>query len=118
MNSKNFYDSIGGSYEEVMQRLGNDSLIERFVKMFPSDESYANLCKAMDEKNWGEVFGASHTLKGICANLSFKNLYEAASTLTEDVRKGSPSPSVEEYFNKVCAEYKIVMDALKSEGVA
>ena len=118
MNSKNFYDSIGGSYEEVMQRLGNDSLIERFVKMFPSDESYANLCKAMDEKNWSEVFGASHTLKGICANLSFKNLYEAASTLTEDVRKGSPSEKVHDYFDKVCSEYKIVMDALKSEGVA
>jgi len=118
MNSKNFYDSIGGSYEEVMQRLGSDSLIERFVKMFPSDESYANLCKAMDEKNWSEVFGASHTLKGICANLSFKNLYEAASTLTEDVRKGSPSEKVHDYFDKVCSEYKIVMDALKSEGVA
>ena len=118
MNSKNFYDSIGGSYEDVMQRLGSDSLIERFVKMFPSDESYANLCKAMDEKNWSEVFGASHTLKGICANLSFKNLYEAASTLTEDVRNGSPSEKVHDYFDKVCAEYKIVMDSLKSEGVA
>ncbi|MCR5318489.1 MAG: Hpt domain-containing protein [Treponema sp.] len=118
MNSKNFYDSIGGSYEDVIQRLGSDSLIERFVKMFPSDESYANLCKAMDEKNWSEVFGASHTLKGICANLSFKNLYEAASTLTEDVRNGSPSEKVHDYFDKVCAEYKIVMDSLKSEGVA
>ena len=118
MNSKNFYDSIGGSYEDVMQRLGSDSLIESFVKMFPSDESYANLCKAMDEKNWSEVFGASHTLKGICANLSFKNLYEAASTLTEDVRNGSPSEKVHDYFDKVCAEYKIVMDSLKSEGVA
>ncbi len=118
MNSKNFYDSIGGSYEEVMQRLGNESLIERFVKMFPSDESYANLCKAMDAKDWGEVFGASHTLKGICANLSFKNLYEAASVLTEDVRSGTPAASVQDDFNKVCAEYKIVMDALKSEGAA
>jgi len=117
MDSKNFYDSIGGSYEEVLQRLGKESLIERFVKMFPSDESYINLCKAMEDKNWTDVFNASHTLKGICANLSFKNLYEAASNLTEDVRNGTPASSTQDDFNKVCSEYKIVMDALKNEGV-
>ena len=117
MDSKNCYDSIGGSFEEVIQRLGNESLIERFVRMFPSDESYANLCKAMDEKNWTEFFNASHTLKGISANLSFKKLYQAASTLTEDVRSGNPSPSVQDDFEKVCAEYKIIMDCLKAEGI-
>lgn len=116
MDLKKFYEDIGGSYAEIKARFGDDSLIERFVKMFPGDENFLLLKKHIEEQNWKEAFLSVHTLKGVSANLSLKKLYSAASALTEDIREGTPSANTQDDYEKVVAEYDAVIKALGSDA--
>lgn len=116
MDLKKFYDSVGGSYEEIKSRLPTDKLIEKFVLMLPKDQCYEKLVESMANKDWKAAFTASHTLKGVSANLALKKLCEASGALTEDLRSGTPASTAEENFQKVQNEYEAVIAALKSEG--
>ena len=83
------YEELGGSYEEALGRLMKDSLIEKFIRKFPADDSYAQLQANLEEGNLEEAFRAVHTLKGVAYNLAFTRLGDAASDLTELLRPGN-----------------------------
>ena len=82
------YEKAGGNYQDALERLMNDKLIDRFLKKFPSDESYAQLKDFLAAGNLDEAFRAVHTLKGVAYNLSLTRLGDAASELTEVLRPG------------------------------
>lgn len=65
--------------------------------------------RLLEEKNAKEAFRMAHTLKGICSNLGFDELYKASYDLTEDLRDGELS-GFEQDYEKVCEKYKIVYD--------
>lgn len=44
--------------------------------------------EAMDAGDVETAFRAAHTLKGICANLGFKSLFEVSYDITEALRAG------------------------------
>ncbi len=117
MDLKKFYDSVGGSYEEIKNRLPTDKLIEKFVLMLPKDPCYNNLVDSMGKEDWKAAFTASHTLKGVSANLALKKLCASAGALTEDLRSGTPAPTTQENYQKVQNDYEAVIAALKAEGV-
>ena len=72
---------MGADYNEVFRRLYNEAMIRKFVLLFPKDDSFHNLEAALKEQNVKEAFRAAHTLKGVCQNLGFSNLYAPAVTL-------------------------------------
>lgn len=89
MNLQECYKTIGADYDDLLKRLGgSEAIASKFVKKFLNDSSYEQLLKAIEEKNWEDAFAASHTLKGIAANLSMTSLYEISSSICEDVRGG------------------------------
>ena len=52
-------------------------------------------------KNDGEeAFRAAHTLKGVCLNLGFDELYEVSAEITEKLR-GKETAGSEDMFQKV-----------------
>ena len=55
--------------------MGNEALLERFLKKFLQDENYIRLQNAIREGNLDDAITASHTLKGVCGNLSLSRLY-------------------------------------------
>ena len=110
MNIRECYDTIGADFEDVLSRLGSESLIQRFALKFIDDGSYNELTEALAEKN---AFRAAHTLKGICLNLGLKNLYTVSSDLTEKLR-GRELDGYEALYEKVSEQYKITVNALKS----
>lgn len=61
-------------------------MITKFAKRFADDTTFQDMCKALEEKNVKEAFRMAHTLKGICSNLGFDELYKASYDLTEDLR--------------------------------
>lgn len=71
---------MGADYNEVFRRLYNEAMIRKFVLLFPKDDSFHNLEAALKEQNVKEAFRAAHTLKGVCQNLGFSNLYAPAVT--------------------------------------
>ena len=70
MTAKEFYETIGQNYEEVLERLaGSEALVLRFLKKFSTDKTFSELEKAMEARDIEMIFRQSHTLKGVAANL-------------------------------------------------
>lgn len=87
MTIPEFYDSVGGSYQDIISRLHTDERIIKFLKLFLKDDSYQILKKYMQEENWEKAFLAAHNLKGVTRNLSMDDIGNAASNVTEALRK-------------------------------
>ena len=104
---------MGGDYAEVLARLTKEERIEKFMLRFLEDTSYEELCKALEAKNYMEVFRMVHTLKGVALNLGFTKLYEASDKMTEAVRGGVPLLD-ESLFLEVEQNYRRTMDAITS----
>ena len=114
MNIEEFYEKIGGNYAEVSMRLPNQRLIEKFVGKFLEDKSFETLCLQMECGNREQAFRAAHTLKGVCANLSFTSLYNSASLLTEELRAQTTSVSDKafELLKSVRYDYEKTTDVI------
>lgn len=83
-----FYEQVNGNLEDVRKRLLTDERIEKFVRIFAADETYANLQGAFENGEAEPAFRAAHTLKGMGRDLGFTALSERASELTEALRAG------------------------------
>ena len=102
MTLKDCYMQMGADYEETVQRLRSESLIQRIILKFPQDPSYQELCQAL----------AAHTLKGVCQNLGFKNLYEPSAELTERLRPLQETET-DDLMQKVTEEYNRTVKAIE-----
>ena len=112
MTTKECYEKMGASYEDVLGRLGSEQIVSRFAKKFLNDMSFENLRAALDKKDVTEAFRAAHTLKGVCVNLGFNNLYKVSSELTEILRAGKLD-GTEELFSEVEKQYDITTAAIR-----
>jgi len=105
MTVAEFYEKIGGNYQEALSRLMSDDFAKKILSGFPKDESYAKLCEAVEAGDVEAAFMQAHTLKGLCANLALGNLTEIASEVTELFRDGDMAagaakmPELESCYN-------------------
>ena len=113
MTIQECYRQMGANYEDVLKRLYNEGMICRFTLMFLSDDSYPKLEQALKEGNVKEAFRAAHTLKGVCQNLGFTNLYQPTYDLTEVLRTGTLE-GTEDLFDSVTRQYKITINAISA----
>lgn len=88
MTIQECYKKMGADYQEVLGRLYNEAMICKFVRMFLQDDSFQILEEALRRGDVKEAFRGAHTLKGVCQNLGFSNLYAPTYTLTETLRAG------------------------------
>ena len=89
MNIKECYACIGANWQEVYERFGcNDAIVKKFAIKFLEDPSFHDMKEAVAEGDTDRAFRAAHTLKGICANLGFKSLFEVSYEITEALRAG------------------------------
>lgn len=86
MTLAEFYEHIGGNYDDALERLMREELVKRFALRFLSDGSYKALQDAVADENIEASFRAAHNLKGVAGNVSFARLQRAASELTEQLR--------------------------------
>lgn len=114
MTIEQCYSAIESNYEEVLGRFaGNKMLVEKFARKFLDDPSYQTLVDTMDKADYEEAFRAAHTLKGVCANRGFTQLFKVSSDLTEELRGGAPDEAkLPELLEKVSSEYKKTVDAI------
>lgn len=115
MNIEECYELLGGNYAEVSTRLPSLGLMEKFIGKFLEDDSFDLLCRQMELGDRQAAFCAAHTLKGICANLSFTQLCDSVSCLTEELRKETDAVSGEarRLFEQVCRDYGVTADAIR-----
>jgi len=86
MSLAEFYAAIGGDISDVLSRLPDERIVLKYVRKFPSDPTYAYLLSAFETESREKAFLAAHTLKGLCLNLGFTELYRISSALCEKLR--------------------------------
>ena len=115
MTIQESYARMGGNYDDVVSRLRTDDRIKRFLLKVAEDQSFANLCAMLAERNMEEAFRAAHTLKGVSSNLSLTRLYDSACAITEALRgKTEYDPAVEPLLEQVRADYELTIECIKA----
>lgn len=112
MTVRECYEQMGADFDNVLGRLGSEQMVQRFALKFLNDTSYQTLEETLKEKNVEQAFRAAHTLKGVCLNLGFDNLFTVSSELTERLRAGELD-GTEELFEKVKEQYEITVKAIQ-----
>lgn len=111
MDIKECYCALGGNYEDVIGRLRNEKLVQKFVLKFLDDGNFEALKKALRDKNCEVAFRAAHTIKGMCQNLSFDRLASSSSSLTEALRTGDIEEGAK-LFDGVAKDYECTVRAI------
>ncbi len=98
--------------EALGRFMGNEGLLERFLKKFLDDQNYDALCKAISDGDSEAALTASHTLKGVSGNLSMTELCGLMTEQVKAYRAGAPDeaaammPKITEAYQKVVAAIK------------
>lgn len=96
----------------VARLMGNTEMYEKFLQMFVNDDSFEQLDKAMNAKDYEAAFSAAHTLKGVVGNLSMQRLYEELVPFVDMLRNGADIPAAEEHYPALKKLYKETIAAL------
>jgi HPt (histidine-containing phosphotransfer) domain-containing protein len=121
MTVKEYYEAIGGSYDDVMSRLPMESMVERFLQKFKEDKSFDQLTEAVQQMDCDAIFKAVHTLKGVALNLGLARVSEASKNLTELVRgkeeKGDAvlaelQEEVKKAYETLAEDYRVTVEKL------
>lgn len=112
MKLENFYQIIGSEYATLLERFcNNESLLDKFVTMFPDEPVFHFLKEAVDTADYGAVENYAHALKGVAANLGFDGLQSACADIVLSVREGHPE-DILELFEKAQKEYTFIIDEI------
>lgn len=114
MTVRECYASLGEDYDCVADRFGDDATVRYFCGRFLEDRSFSVLTDAMTRGDGEAAFRAVHTLKGVCLNLGFGQLWKASSDLTEYLRGKSDAIGCDALWSVLVREYRRVADVLQT----
>ena len=112
MTLQECYSALGGDYEDAINRLRSDKILQKFVFKFLDDKGYGMLLESMEAKDYEEACRAAHSIKGVCQNLSFTKLFESSRNLNDALRSGY-SPEVPDLMAKVEEDYQQTVEAIR-----
>ena len=76
MDIKECYRKMGGNFDDVMQRLGNESFIQRFVIRFLDDPSFQMIKDGIEKKDAELAFrGVQITFKRNASSATAERLF-------------------------------------------
>lgn len=107
------YEKMGADYEDVLRRLMGDEMVARFAIKFLDDDSMEKLEAGLAAGNAHEAFIGAHTLKGVCQNLGFDNLYAPAVAVTEALRDASSIEDAVPLMPALRQQYAVTTGALR-----
>ena len=96
----------------MLKRLGSEALVKRFAVKFLNDPSFQDLTDGLAANDGEKAFRAAHTLKGVCLNLGFTELYKVSAELTE-VLRGRETAGSDALYQQVKEQYIVLTDAIK-----
>ena len=111
MTVQEFYEEVGGDYNDIVTRLKTEDRIIKFAGMFARDESYKTLVEALDAQDVDTAFRAAHTMKGMCQNMAFTRLLRSIQDITELLR-AKDLESAKDMLSKVTEDYNLVIDGI------
>lgn len=115
MTISQFYDTIGGNFNEVKSRLTSEKTVRKFVLKYADDKTFEALENSLKDNDLKSAFRAAHTLKGICLNLGFSDFFKVTNELTEYLRPLDDSierEQIENLFSQMKNKYKILINTI------
>lgn len=112
MTIQDCYAKLSSDYNEVLERLNKPERVEKFFLRFLDDTSYSELVAAVEKTDWPAAFRAAHTLKGTSGTLGISILATPASELTEMLRNGAPTVSIDDVYARVKEAYATVSSVI------
>lgn len=88
MSLESMYGALGENLADVRARLQSDARIEKYVKIFLADSTYAQLVESMAEGDLQTAFRAAHTLKGTSRDIGLMSIHAPAFKLADALRPG------------------------------
>ena len=117
MTFKECCEKVGGNYDDIVKRFEKESTAKRFVAKFLSDTTVDDLDLGIKNRSAKDAFFAAHTLKGICINLGFDELYRICSEITESLREKQNADCDFDECTRLLIQakekYDIVIDSIK-----
>ena len=116
MTIEECYSMMGGDWDGIKRRIGNEALIARLSIKFLSAKEYSEIGDAISERDWERAFLNAHTLKGVALNLGYNDLAKATSNLTELLRprKLDNPREPDQLYLSVTSEYNKVINAINA----
>lgn len=112
MDLKQVYEAMGGDYVSVTSRLPKEESVAKFLRKFKDVNEFDSMLKAAEEKDYKTVFATSHTLKGVCANLSITKLCKSCTDVCEAVRHDDPTVDLDALIEVCKKDYADTIDAI------
>lgn len=105
--------ALGGiQADDALERfMGSEALLVRFLKRFLEDSTYDSLRQAVEAGDWQQTLTASHTLKGMCGNLSMTELYDLFTRQVALLREDKPAEAAA-LMPAIEAAYRRAADAI------
>ena len=100
--------------EDALARfLGSEAMLERFWGKFLEDQNYARLEEAVRDQDWTAALAASHTLKGMCGNLSLRRLFLLFTRQVAAFRSGDYEAAAAQ-MDEIAGAYEAAVSAIRS----
>ena len=113
ISKKEEWEKTGIDIESALDRfMGNESLLNRFLKKFLDDPNYGKLQKAIEEGDAEAAVAASHTLKGLCGNLSMKDLFDLFTRQVALFRSGKFEEAAA-LMTEIAPAYERITEAIR-----
>ena len=104
--------AAGVDVDDALERMmGSESLLLRLLRKFPGDPNYRRLRAAVAERDLDGATAASHTLKGVCGNLSLTALHRLFTRQVEALRRGDWA-AAEGMMEEIGAAYDAAVDGI------
>lgn len=98
--------------ESALERLmGSEKIFFRLLNKFLEDDNYDKLSEAVRHGDMSAALTASHTLKGICGNLSIQKLFDLLTQQVALFRQGDEE-SAAALMEEISACYEAAVDSI------
>ena len=106
--------SVAINWDDLMERLGDEELIEDIVPEFldPESKYIENITAAIDSGDASAIASSAHALKGASASIGALELALSAKSL-EEMGKTGEIDSVSTVFEAVVSQFEEVESLLK-----
>ena len=98
--------------QALERMMGNEALLERLLGKFLEDQAFPDLCAALEQGDCSRAVAASHTLKGVCGNLSMGDLYALFTRQVEALRQGDLAEA-QTMMEEIVPAYEAVSRAVR-----
>ena len=99
----------GVDIEGALRRFsGNSVLYEKFLKKLLTDSTFSLITKDFERENREDALMATHTLKGVTANLGMDRLFNISSFMVDHIRAdrfdeaAGAYPELEKAYRELC----------------